>query len=1121
MDDLTLAQSPQQRDVARDASSLEQPAAPELPGYRLDRLLGQGSFGEVWAGVQQRTGQKVAVKVLSRREGLDWLYFKHEVGRLREVAEHPYIVGLIDADLSYDPPHFVMPLLSQGSLAQARDRVRGLSVHQAVRWIRHIATALKFTHDKGLLHCDLKPSNVLLDEQDHVRLVDFGQARGRTDTTVTYGTLGFMAPEQASLGGEVLPSVRWDVYSLGATAYWILTGDCPRLSDADRTELTRTEDTARRLKQYRELLSSRPLAPVRRLNPKVDRDLASIVEACLVLEPDKRTGSVAEVLEDLQRRQERLPLLCRRPWSLTYRFACFCRRPMALTLLLILLMLGGSAYGLWWFKQASLAQTEYDRGLVSEERGDLAEAALWWAQAMDDQPPFFQEGSNWALRFKGGLPWRLEAVLPGPEAPKGRVAFSPDGKYLAGSYHKGMVQIVPLPANMELEQDTIQVRGATYPLTGGAEVTRLEFAGDRHLCVGGEDGRLRIFTLGQGVDRPVVVELKGEVTALAATAERVAAGTSEGQLWVGKPDGRAVLTRDLGAAVKCVDIHADLVAVGRDDGRLEVLGGPALPPLESSIQDVRFSPDGKDLYASLPGDTSVHHYQLSIQTPEPVRRPAPATDLLLSPSGDLAALWLEDTMLIQDTDNGELQVAGLDLTNDVETAAFSQDGLLIAVATTDFQVSIFDCDTGRALTPPLRTGSRVAALAFAPDRRLAVLSDDGITRVWAPSGDPAGLLRLNHDGVTVRELAYAPDGTQLATLAGKTLRLFPLGGGEIVLRDQPGRLITLAYSRDGSTLAIGLDGGRLGLLDRQGNTLRQVELPGTPTGLAFHPRGEVLAAVLQGPDALCLIHPRSGKLLQKRPAVASQIAFSPRGWPLAVAGPGVTTLWGPNLTGAKELKQPTTAQVEGIAFGPDGSFLVTAGKDGHGFRWDPSTGQQRGPEYAGEPTPHEVRISPDGGTVGLPCEDRTARLFDAADGQPRLPLLHRGAVLSLDFSSDSRWAATGSSDGTLRIWDTRTGSPLTVGLSPLDTLPLEAQQAALDTGVQQVRFHPLRRQLAAAWGDEVLLWDLSPEDSSPERYRLWTEVDSGLRLDEGHVRPLTPLEWIQAQQELERIEQLR
>lgn len=314
----------QSEDDLRHSKSLSR-EAPEIEGYELDSLLGAGAFGVVWSASQLRTGQRVALKIL-KPQTRNWAYVCHELRKLREISKHPFVVSLLDADLDHDPPYFAMPLLTQGSLAEA-DPV----LEEVEPWLEQIAEALCFMHGKGLLHCDLKPSNVLLDDEGRCRVVDFGQARAQGEQDGAFGTLGFMPPEQAHAG--TAPGTAWDVYGFGATAYYMLTGQCPRLSEQARSELTDTRTAEERLSAYREVLGNSALVPLRTLNPKVDADLAAIVENCLKLDPKLRAASMHQVAEDLERRKDKAPLLCQKPWSVRYRINRFLARPLVAILL--------------------------------------------------------------------------------------------------------------------------------------------------------------------------------------------------------------------------------------------------------------------------------------------------------------------------------------------------------------------------------------------------------------------------------------------------------------------------------------------------------------------------------------------------------------------------------------------------------------------------------------------------------------------------------------------------------------------------------------------------------------------------------------------------------------------
>ncbi len=399
----TLQQSWDDRQRALQVSSPGE--APTVPGYRLDARLGQGSFGEVWSGIQLRTGQKVAVK-LCLTSRLDRVQTLRELERLREVADHPSVVTLLDADLDHDPPYLVMPLLTR-SLAQLDQPP---TPPQVAQWLEQVASGLKHTHDKGILHCDIKPSNVALDDGGRAVLLDFGQARQSGEGRNSWGTPGYMPPEQA--GGSERPGVRWDVYALGASFYRLLTGHLPYLEPHELQDASEGATLEERMRSYCQLLLRGRLVPLRQLRPDVDQDLSDILEACLALDPRRRTATVSQILDDLERRRNGEPLLCRRPWALSYSLGKRLRRPLVLlSLLLTLILVVGSlaayrslrlAYGELQVRsrhnEELLATLARERGDERMAQGSQEEARLWWARALQLRP------QDQGLRLALGLP---------------------------------------------------------------------------------------------------------------------------------------------------------------------------------------------------------------------------------------------------------------------------------------------------------------------------------------------------------------------------------------------------------------------------------------------------------------------------------------------------------------------------------------------------------------------------------------------------------------------------------------------------------------------------------------------------------------------------------------------
>src|SRR6185503_8442142 len=128
-------------------------------------------------------------------------------------------------------------------------------------------------------HCDLKPANVLLDQDRHPRLADFGQSRLANEMAPALGTLFYMAPEQADL--KAAPDARWDVYSLGAVMYRMLTGQPPHRDESTASSVIGSGTLDAQLAAYRTLLESAAPPAEHRKTPGVDSRLAAIVSKCL------------------------------------------------------------------------------------------------------------------------------------------------------------------------------------------------------------------------------------------------------------------------------------------------------------------------------------------------------------------------------------------------------------------------------------------------------------------------------------------------------------------------------------------------------------------------------------------------------------------------------------------------------------------------------------------------------------------------------------------------------------------------------------------------------------------------------------------------------------------------
>ncbi len=284
------------------------PAA--VPGFRLKRFLGAGAFGQVWVGSDLNTGRSVAVKFYLHRGGVNWSLLSREVKNLVQLSADRHVVQVLEVGWDADPPYYVMELVEGGSLEDLLKTRGRLPVSEAVNLFRKICVGLNHCHNKGVLHCDVKPANILLAQDNEPRLADFGQSRMSHEQTPALGTLFYMAPEQADL--QATPDAAWDVYAAGAIMYRMITGNPPHRDDTLVGRMDTAGSLSKRLEKYREAIATSPAPDQHRRRRGVDRKLAEIVSRCVAHNPTERYANMQQLLQDLDRRDEsraRRPLI--------------------------------------------------------------------------------------------------------------------------------------------------------------------------------------------------------------------------------------------------------------------------------------------------------------------------------------------------------------------------------------------------------------------------------------------------------------------------------------------------------------------------------------------------------------------------------------------------------------------------------------------------------------------------------------------------------------------------------------------------------------------------------------------------------------------------------------------
>ena len=318
-----------------------------ITGYEIEGELGRGGMGIVYKARQVGLNRLVAIKMIlgGQHASSEMLARFREEARAIAALQHPNIVQVHEVGLHEGLPYLSLEYVDGGSLDR---RLSGnpFAPRDAAQLIRTLSEAIHAVHQRGIIHLDLKPANILLGADGTPKITDFGLAksiaddRGRTATGAVLGTPSYMAPEQA--GGrrrEIGPAA--DIYALGAILYELLTGQPPFRAETPLDTLL--------------LLVTEEVAPPRELQPGVPRALEAICLKCLRKEPDQRYAAAGDLAADLRRYLDGEPVKARRMTSGERAARWLTQHPgtfllLALTGILIwvsLALLGGADDPIW------------------------------------------------------------------------------------------------------------------------------------------------------------------------------------------------------------------------------------------------------------------------------------------------------------------------------------------------------------------------------------------------------------------------------------------------------------------------------------------------------------------------------------------------------------------------------------------------------------------------------------------------------------------------------------------------------------------------------------------------------------------------------------------------------
>ena len=276
--------------------------AQQIPGYQILNKCGAGAMAVVYRAKQLSLNRTVAIKVLPRRlsKNAEFVERFYREGRAAAQLNHPNIVQAIDVGEANGYHYFVMEYVEGCTVYDELAQGKVYSEAEAVDIITQVARALQHAHERGFIHRDVKPKNIMLTKERVAKLADMGLAREATDVQAAlaeagraYGTPYYIAPEQ--IRGEVDIDQRADLYSLGATFYHMVTGRVPFEGPTPSAVMHK------HLKE--------PLTPPDHLNTSLSSGCGAMIEMLMAKNRDDRYPSAKELLVDLERLARKEPPL--------------------------------------------------------------------------------------------------------------------------------------------------------------------------------------------------------------------------------------------------------------------------------------------------------------------------------------------------------------------------------------------------------------------------------------------------------------------------------------------------------------------------------------------------------------------------------------------------------------------------------------------------------------------------------------------------------------------------------------------------------------------------------------------------------------------------------------------